>query len=112
MPVRQTAGLGDADMERMVASLGQALIGGNGEEQVRRLHRDLEVQKILVFQQFHRIERTFDQGLGTGLTVALQERPLQAAGVDAHAHRATMVLGCPHDLANPFAAADVAWIEA
>ena len=48
VPVRRRAGLGDAEMQRVVAGLGQLLIGGDGEEDVGRLHADLELVEVVV----------------------------------------------------------------
>ena len=49
------------------------------------------------------VERAFDHRLGTGLAVLFEQVLLQAAGVDADAHGAAVVLGRLDDLAHALA---------
>jgi len=46
----QGAGLGDAEMERIVAGFGELLIGGDREKHVGGFARDLELEEIVVFE--------------------------------------------------------------
>ena len=48
-------------------------IGGDGEEDVRRFHRDLEFVKVAVLQQLDMVERRFDQRLGAGLAIFFEQ---------------------------------------
>ena len=95
VPRAQAARLGDAEMERIVAGLGQALIGGDGQEHVGGLHADLELEEVVVLEDAGVVERALDHRLGAGLAVFLQQVALQAAGIDADAHGAAMVLAPP-----------------
>ena len=108
----QAAGLGDAEMQRVVAGLGQLLVGGDREEDVGRLHADLELVEVVVLQDARVVERALDHRLGAGLAVFLQQVLLQRAGIDADAHRAAVVLGRLDHLAHPLGAADIAGIDA
>ena len=108
----QSARLGDAEMQRIIANLGQAAIGGDGEKHVRGLDRHLEVQEIVVLENMDVPKRAFHQGLGTGFGIFLQEIALQGPGVDADAHGAPMVPGRGDDLADPVHGTDVAGIDA
>ena len=83
--------LGDAQVQRAVDGLGQHLIGGDGQEDVGRLHADLEFVEVVILQDPGVVERALDHRLGTGLAVALQQFALQRAGVDADAHGAAVV---------------------
>ena len=89
----QPARLGDAEMQRAIDRFGELLIGGDREEQVGRLHRDLVFVEIVVLQQLDMIERALDQRLGAGLAIFLEQVLLEAAGVDADADRAAVGLG-------------------
>ena len=112
VPVRSAARLGDAEMQRVVAGVGELLIGGDREEDVGRLHADLEFVEVVVLQDACVVERAFDHRLRAGLAVFLEQVLLQRAGVDADAHRAAVVLGGLHHLAHALGAADVAGIDA
>ena len=73
VPVRSAARLGDAEMQRVVAGLGQLLVGGDRQEHVGRLHADLELVEIVVLQDAGVVERALDHRLGAGLAVLLQQ---------------------------------------
>ena len=97
----QAAGLGDAEMERAIDRLGELLIGGDGEEDVGRLHRHLIFAEIMVLEQPDMVERAFDQRLGAGLAIFFEQVALEAAGIDPDPHRAAIRLGGAHHLARP-----------
>ena len=69
----QPAGLGDAEVERAIDRVGELLIGGDGEEHVARLHRDLVVAEIVVLEDADMVERAFDQRLGAGLAIFFEQ---------------------------------------
>jgi len=108
----QAARLGDADMQGVIAGIGQLLIGGHGQEDVGRLHADLEVVEIVILQDARMVERAFDHRLGAGLAVFLQQVLLQRPGIDADAHGDAMVAGGLDHLAHPLGTADIARIDA
>ena len=112
VPLQQAAGLGDAEMQRVVARLGQLLIGGDGQEHVGRLHGDLELEEVVVLEDLGVVERALDHRLGAGLAVFLEQVALQRAGIDADAHRAAVILGRLDHLAHPLGRADIAGIDA
>ena len=108
----QGPGLGHAQVQRAVDGLGQLLIGGDGQEGVGRLHRDLELVEVVVLQDAGVVQGALDHGVGAGLAVFLQQFLLQRAGVDADAHGAAMVLGRLNDVADAVGRADIAGIDA
>ena len=108
----RAAGLGDADMQGIVAGVRQLLVGGDREEDVGCLHADLEIMKVVVLQDARVVERTFDHRLGTGLAVLFQQILLERTRVDADAHGDAVVLGGLDDLAHALGAADIAGIDA
>src|SRR3546814_291404 len=108
----EAAGLGDAEMERIVAGLGELLIGGHGEKDVRSLHADLELAEVVVFQNAGVMEGALHHRFRTRLAVTLQQFTLEAAGVDSDPHRAAMVLGGLDHLAHTLVGADVAGVDA
>ena len=71
-------------------SLGELLVGGDGEEHVARLHRDLIFAEAVVLEDADMVERAFDQRLGAGLAIFLEQVLLEAAGIDADADRAAV----------------------
>ena len=101
VPLRKRARLGDAEMERVVAGLGELLIGGDREKHVGGLARDLELEEIVVLEDLGVVERALDHRLGARLAVALQQVAFERAGIDADPHRAAVVLGRLDDLAHP-----------
>ena len=96
----QAAGLGHAEMERVVAGFGKTLIRRDGEEDVGGFHADLEFVEIVVLQDARVVERAFDHRLGTRFAVALEQVAFERAGVDADAHRDAVILRGLHDLAH------------
>ena len=99
-------------MQRIVAGLGQLLIGRDGEKHVGRLAGDLELEEVVVFEDLGVAQGAFDHRLGAGLAVFLEEIALKRAGIDPDAHRAAMVLGRLDDLAHPLGRADIAGVDA
>src|SRR3546814_12710762 len=81
------ASLGNAEMERAIDGLGELLIGGDGEEDVARLHRDLILAEILILEQLDMVEGGFDQRLGARPAIFFEQVLLQAAGVAADPHQ-------------------------
>ena len=108
----QTTRFGDTDMQRVIADFGELLIGRDREEDVGRLHADLEIVEVVILQDARVIERALHHRLGAGLAVLLEQVLLERARVDADAHRHAVVLGGLDHLAHPFGAADVAGIDA
>src|SRR6185503_17122579 len=102
---------GDAEMERVIASLREPLIGRDGEENVGRLARDLEVTEVVVLENTRMIERALDHRLRAGLAIFLQKVAFQTAGIDADAHRAAVILCGLYHLTHPLRRADVARID-
>jgi hypothetical protein len=68
----QGPGLGDAEMERVIAGLGEALIGGDREEHVGGLAGYLEFEEVVVLEDARMGERAFDHRLRARLAVFLQ----------------------------------------
>ena len=112
VPLRKAPGLGDAEMQRVVAGFGELLIGGDGEEDVGSLARDLELEEIVVLEDLGVVERAFDHRLGARFAIALQQVALERAGIDADAHRAAVILGRLDDLAHARRRADIAGVDA
>ncbi len=106
------ASLGDADMQWVVAGVGKLLISRDREENVGRLHADLEFVEVVVLQDARVVERRLDHRLRAGLAVFLQQVLLERAGIDADAHRHAVVPGRFHHLAHPLGAADIAGVDA
>ena len=99
-------------MERAIDGSGELVIGGDRDEDVRRLHRDLVLAEVMVLEQTDMIERGFDQGLGTGLAIFFEQVALEAAGIDPDPHRTAVRFGGVDDLAHPLGRADIAGIDA
>ena len=108
----ETPGFGNAQMKRAIHRLGKSVIGGHRKKHVACLHSHLEFVEIVVLQQLDVIERAFDQRLGAGLAVFLEQVLLEAACVDPDADGAAIGLGRAHHFGNPLAAADIARIDA
>ena len=71
-------------------SLGKLLVGGDGEEHVARLHRDLVIAEAVVLEDPDMVERAFDQRLGARLAIFFEQVPLEASGIDPDADRAAI----------------------
>ena len=79
-------------MKRAVDLFGKLLVGGNGEEDVASLHRDLIFAEIVVLEYADMVERAFDQRFRAWLPIFLEQVLLEAAGIDADADRAAIGL--------------------
>ena len=91
--------------------LGELLVGGDGEEHVARFDRDLIVAKAVVLEDPDMVERAFDQRLGAGLAIFLEQVLFEAAGIDADADRAAIGPRRGDDFLDPLFRADVAGID-
>ncbi len=89
-------------------SLGELLVGGDREEHVAGLHRDLVVAEAVVLEDPDMVERAFDQRLGARLAVFLEQVLLEAAGIDPDADRAAVGARRGDHFADPLFRADVA----
>jgi hypothetical protein len=99
----QAARLGDAEVQRRVGGLGQLLIGRDRQER-RRTPSPLILYswKSLSWSEDARVvERALDHRLRAWLAILLEQVPLQAAGVDADAHRTAVVAGRLDRLPSP-----------
>ncbi len=108
----QAARLGDAEVERTVDRFGELHIGGDREEHVAGLHRDLIFVEILVLEQLDMVERALDQRFGAGLAIFFEQILFQAASIHADADRAAVRLGRVHHFLDARLAADVAGVDA
>src|SRR6266540_4753639 len=77
------AGLGDAEVQRVVAALGEQPVGGDHGGGVLVLHRDLDVAEADLLEDADLEHGGFDQCLRGGPAVLGQQLLLQRAGVDA-----------------------------
>ena len=68
-------GLGDAEMQRVVARCGEQLVGPHHDDRVVVLDRDLEVAEVVLLEQRRLPQRRLDERLRGGLAV-LGEQPL------------------------------------
>ena len=103
-PADQPAGLGHAEVERAIDLARELLIGGDGEEHVAGLHRDLVVAEIMVLEDPDMVERAFDQSLGARLAIFFEQVLFEAAGVDPDADRAAVGLGGGDHFLDPLSA--------
>src|SRR6476661_4755603 len=92
------AGLGDTEVQRPVAALGEQLVGADHDDGVVVLDRDLEVVEVVLLEEAGLPDGRLDERLGRGLAVLGQQPPVQAAGVDADADGDAGVLGRAGDL--------------
>jgi hypothetical protein len=107
----EAARLGDAEVERRLGLFGQHLVGRDRHEDVGGLHRDLEVQEIVVFQDPDMVEARFHHRVGTGLAILVEEVLFEAPGIHPDPDRAIMVAGGLDDLLHPLLVADIAWVD-
>ena len=98
-------------MDRRIGGLRDALVGGGGEEYVRRFHADLEFVEVVVLKDANVLESRFDHRLGTWLAVFLQQAPFQASRVHSDTDRATVILGRRDHLSDADGVADVSGID-
>ena len=108
----QRAGLGDAEVQRVVGDVGELAVGLDHQRHVRRLHRDLdeveadllEVAELLLRRLDHRLgrrcRRSFSYSSGS-----------RRAGVDADADRDAAVRASWRDELDVLGLADVAGVE-
>ena len=107
------AGLGDAEVQRVVALRGKLLVGGDHDDRVVVLDADLDVAEAVLLEQRRLPQRGLDQRLGRGLAVLLHEPLVQRAGVDADADRDAGVARGLGDLLDPAVELlDVAGVDA
>src|SRR6476661_4517907 len=92
------AGLGDTEVQRPVAALGEQLVGADHDDGVVVLDRDLEVVEVVLLEEAGLPDGRLDERLGRGLAVLGQQPPVQTAGVDADADGDAGVLGRAGDL--------------
>ena len=85
--LERRAGLGDAEVQRPVAALGEQLVGAHHDDRVVVLDRDLEVVEVVLLEQRASHTRRLDERLGRGLAVLLEQPLVERAGVDADPDR-------------------------
>ena len=85
--LERRAGLGHAQVQRVVALLGQLPVGRDHHHRVVVLDRDLDVAEAVLLEQRALPQRRLDQRLGGGLAVLVQQPLVQRAGVDADPDR-------------------------
>jgi hypothetical protein len=95
-------------VERAIHRFGELLIGGDGEEQVAGLHRDLVFVEVVVLEQLDVVERAFDQRLRARLAIFFEQVLFQAAGIDADPDRAAIRLGGADHFGDALGRADIA----
>jgi hypothetical protein len=113
VPWKAGPGLGDAQVQRVVALLAQQPVGLHHDHRVVVLDRDLDVPEVVLLEQRALPQRRLDQRLGRGLAVLGHDALVQAAGVDADPDRRAAGLGRAGDLADlAVELADVARVDA
>ncbi|MCY1332007.1 hypothetical protein D9M69_176880 [compost metagenome] len=108
----QAAGLGDAQVQRLLDLLRQQAIGGDRHEHVGGLHADLEVLEVQLVEMIDMAHGRFQQRFRGRLAVLLLQVLLQRAGVDADADRDVLVAGGIDHRLDAVLAADVARVDA
>ena len=96
--LERRAGLGDAEVQRVVAGLGEQLVGADHDDRVVVLDRDLDVVEVVLGEQARLPQRRLDERLRRGLAVLLHEPLVERAGVDADPDRGAVVLRGGRDL--------------
>ena len=96
---------------RAVDGIGKLLVCGDGKEDVRGLHRNLEFMKIIILENSRMFERRFHQRLRTGLGIFLQKVAFQRTGVHPDTHRAPVIARRLDHLAHSFLVADIARVD-
>ena len=71
-------GLGDAEVQRPVAGLGEQLVGAHHHHRVVVLDRDLEVVEVVLLEEAGLPDRRLDERLGRRLAVLLQQPLVEA----------------------------------
>ena len=73
----EPAGLGDAQMKRIVAGACQEPIGRRGERDIGGLHADLEIGEAVVLENAGVIKCALDHGFGSRSSVPFEEVPFE-----------------------------------
>ena len=111
-PRRRRAGLGDAEVQRVVGDLRQLAVGLDHQRHVRRLHRDLDEVEADLVEVGHLLLGRLDHRLGRDAAVLLVQRRVERAAVDADADRHLPVARLAGDGLDVLGLADVARVEA
>ena len=85
---RRRAGLGDAEVQRVVDGLGQQPVRVDHQRDVRRLHRDLDLVEADLVEVGELALRRLDEGLRRRAAVPLEDLRVEAARVHADPDRA------------------------
>src|SRR5207248_2968050 len=107
-----SARFGDAEMERIVATVSKLLICGDGKEYVGCLYADFEFGEVILLQQPHVPVGTFYHRFGTGFPILFEQIAFEGTGIDTYAHRTAMILGGFDNLTHAMFGADIAGIDA
>ena len=111
-PTGRRAGLGDAEVERVVDLVGQQPVGLDHQRHRRRLDRDLDVLEADLLEVADLDLGRLDHGLGRDLAaVLLVELGVERAAVDADADGHAPVLGLGGHGLDVLGLADVARVE-
>src|SRR4030095_7222993 len=105
------AGLGDAEVERVVDLVGEHAVGLDHHQGIGSLQRDLHLRIVQVFEDPDVPQGGLDHALGRGPVVPGQEIFLERAAVDADADGDPLVLGDVDDLLDEMLAADVPGVQ-
>src|ERR1700744_2246957 len=95
------AGLGNAEVQRIVALRGELLVGRDHHHRVVVLDADLDIAEAVLLEQRGLPQRRLDQRLRGGLAVLLHEPLVQRPGIDADADRNARCAGSFGDLTDP-----------
>ena len=98
-------------MKGAIYDLGELLIRADRKKNIRGLNRNLELVKIIVLQNPGMVECRFNQGLWTGFGIFFEQMAFQRPGINANAHRASMIARGLDHLANTFRLANIAGID-
>jgi hypothetical protein len=100
-------------VQRVVALLGEQLVGADHHDRVVVLHRDLDVVEVVLGEQARLPQRRLGERLRGGLAVLLHQPLVEAARVDADADRGAVVARGGRDLLHLVVElADVARVDA
>ena len=98
VPWKAGPGLGDAEVERPVACLGEQLVGPHHHDGVVVLDRDLEVVEVVLLEEPGLPDGGLDERLRGRLAVLVEDPLVERARVDADPDRGAAVLGGLRDL--------------
>ena len=110
--IGRLARFGDADVRRIIAKLREEAIGFHCGRHVARFQRHDHVVVAFRLGDFDVANGAFDHRGRAGESVLLDQFALQAAGVDADAHRHAALFRLADHLAEAVVAADIAGIDA